>query len=78
LAKQDDPGGEKAALKERLRGMKFELDGVTYDSYMKKLQEREGVVEERIMGEEFTSQSVQLRVTPLGKVLNIGYLFEFV
>ena len=28
---------------------------VTYDSYMKKLQERKGVVEERIMGEEFRS-----------------------
>jgi len=32
------------------------------------LQERKGVVEERIMGEEFRSPSVQLRVTPLGKV----------
>ena len=37
-------------------------------SYMKKLQERKGVVEERIVGEEFRSPSVQLRVTPLGKV----------
>ncbi|PYL77928.1 MAG: hypothetical protein DMF26_02340 [Verrucomicrobia bacterium] len=59
---------EQAALEERLRRMKFELEGVTYDSYMKKLQERRGVVEERIMGEEFRSPSVQLRVTPLGKV----------
>ena len=59
---------EQATLEERLRGMKFELEGVTYDSYMKKLQERKGVVEERIMGEEFRSPSVQLRVTPLGKV----------
>ena len=59
---------EQAALEERLRRMKFELEGVTYDSYMKKLQERQGVVEERIMGEEFRSPSVQLRVTPLGKV----------
>jgi len=55
-------------LEERLRGMKFESQGVTYESYMKKLQERKGVVEERIMGEEFRSPSVQLRVTPLGKV----------
>ena len=59
---------EQAALEERLRRMKFELEGVTYDSYMKKLQERQGVVEERIMGEKFRSPSVQLRVTPLGKV----------
>ena len=58
----------KATLEECLRRMKFELEGVTYESYMKKLQERKGVVEERIVGEEFRSPSVQLRVTPLGKV----------
>src|SRR5215831_11554101 len=58
----------KSTLEERLRGMKFELQGITYDSYMKKLQERKGVVEERIVGEEFRSPSVQLRVTPLAKV----------
>jgi hypothetical protein len=59
---------ERAMLEERLRTMQFELEGVTYDSYMKNLQERQGVVEERIMGEEFRSPSVQLRVTPLGGV----------
>jgi len=63
-----DPGRERAMLEERLRTMQFELEGVTYDSYMEKLQERKGVVEERIMGEEFRSPSVQLRITPLGKV----------
>src|SRR5437667_4367531 len=64
------PGNSKevAMLEERLRAMQFELEGVTYDTYMKMLQERKGVVEERIMGEEFRSPSVQLRVTPLGKV----------
>ena len=55
-------------LEDRLRAMKFESQEATYESYMKKLQERKGVVEERIMGEEFRSPSVQLRVTPLGKV----------
>lgn len=59
---------EKAMLDERLRAMRFEFARVTYDSYMKKLQERKGVVEERIMGEEIRSPSVQLRVTPLGVV----------
>jgi hypothetical protein len=59
---------ERAALENRLRAMQFELKGVTYDSYMKKLQERNGIVEERITGEEFRSPSVQLRVTPLGAV----------
>src|SRR5438034_5519754 len=63
-----DPGRDKATLEERLRAMKFELEGVTYDSYVKKLQERKGVVEERIIGEKFRSPSVQLRVTPLGGV----------
>jgi hypothetical protein len=58
----------KSMLDECLRAMKFESQEVTYESYMKKLQERKGVVEERIMGEEFRSPSVQLRVTPLGKV----------
>jgi hypothetical protein len=59
---------EAAMLEKRLRAMQFELEGVTYQSYMKKLQERQAVVEERIMGEEFRSPSVQLRVTPLGAV----------
>src|SRR6266540_2957263 len=63
-----DPGREKAMLEERLRAMQFELARVTYDSYMKKLKERKGVVEERILGEEIRSPSVQLRVTPLGVV----------
>ena len=61
-------GKELALLEERLRAMQFELEGVTHESYMKKLQERKAVVEERIMGEEFRSPSVQLRVTPLGAV----------
>jgi hypothetical protein len=59
---------ERAMLEERLRAMQFELARVTYDSYMQKLQERKGVVEERIIGEEIRSPSVQLRVTPLGTV----------
>src|SRR5258708_3379124 len=58
----------KSMLEERLRAMKFESPEATYDSYMKTLGQRKGVVEERIMGEEFRSPSVQLRVTPLGKV----------
>src|SRR5438874_1892524 len=59
---------ERAATDERLRRMQFELKETTYDGYMKKLQERKGIVEERITGEEFRSPSVQLRVTPLGSV----------
>jgi hypothetical protein len=59
---------EIAMIQDRLRAMKFESPEATYDSYMKTLGERNGVVEERITGEEFRSPSVQLRVTPLGKV----------
>jgi hypothetical protein len=59
---------ERTALEERLRAMQFELKGTTYDSYINKLKERKGIVEERIMGEEFRSPSVQLRITPLREV----------
>src|SRR5713101_1887187 len=59
---------ERAELEDRLGAMQFELKGVTYDSYMKKLEERKGIVEERITGDEFRSPRVQLRVTPLGSV----------
>src|SRR5437660_9029346 len=64
------PGNSKelSVLEERLRAMKFELPDVTYESYMQKLEGRAAVVEERIMGEEFRSPSVQLRITPLGAV----------
>src|SRR5206468_10376515 len=44
VAGRGDPGRDKAALEDRLRAMKFELLGATYESYMKKLQERKGVV----------------------------------
>jgi pheganomycin biosynthesis PGM1-like protein len=59
---------ECAAVAERVRCMRFELADATYESYMEKLGERGGIVEERLMGEEFRSPSVQLRVTPLGRV----------
>jgi hypothetical protein len=60
--------GERSAILDRLRDMRFELSTVTFDSYAAKLQERGGVVEERITGKELRSPSVQLRVTPLGKL----------
>lgn len=65
-----EPGdaNERAAVEDRLRKMRFELPEVTYDDYVRKLAERGGVVEERIVGEEFRSPSVQLRVTPLGQL----------
>jgi hypothetical protein len=62
-----DPA-ERAGLEDRVGAMKFELAGTTYDDYMAKLAERGGIVEERIVGDEVRSPSVQLRVTPLGDV----------
>jgi hypothetical protein len=70
LAGLPEPGerGEIEALRERVRKMRLELEGVTSDEYARKLHERGGIVEERISGQEFRSPSVQLRVTPLGEV----------
>ena len=60
--------GEAEAVAERLRQMQFELAGTEFDTYVGKLSQRGGVVEERIVGTDFRSPSCQLRVTPLGKM----------
>ena len=62
-----DPA-EAAGIAERLRNMSYELAGTRYENYMAKINQRGGIVEERITGEDFRSPSVQLRATPLGKV----------
>jgi hypothetical protein len=59
--------GDAEAIEERVRAMRFEST-TTVDRYLAKLADAGGVVEELITGEEFRSPSVQLRVTPLGKV----------
>jgi hypothetical protein len=59
---------EAASISERLQSMTFEMTGTTYEAYVRKLNERGGIVEERIAGREFRSPSAQLRVTPLGQV----------
>jgi PGM1 C-terminal domain len=60
--------GEQAAIGDRARAMVFEHPGITFDRYAGLLAKHGGVVEERIGGEELRSPSVQLRVTPLGKL----------
>ena len=52
---------------ERLKGMQFESARQNYDMYMAKLAELAGIVEERVIGEEIRSPSVQMRITPLGR-----------
>jgi hypothetical protein len=67
LPPSGDPA-ERAAVEDRLRGMRFELQSATYAGYLAKLGERGGIVEERLAGVEVRSPSVQLRVTPLGEL----------
>ena len=63
-----EDAAEAAGIEARVRSMSFEHHGLAYDSYAGLFGEKGGVVEERITGEELRSPSVQLRVTPLGKV----------
>lgn len=59
-----------AAIAERVRAMRFENSKVNFDDYATKFLARGGVVEERVGvgAKEVRSPSVQLRITPLGKV----------
>jgi hypothetical protein len=59
---------EMDAIGERVRNMRFEYGGASYENYVAKLAQCGGVVEERISGLEFRSPSVQLRTTPLGEL----------
>lgn len=63
-------GLDDAAIVDRVRAMRFELGKVSFDDYAAKFRARGGIVEERvgIGAEEVRSPSVQLRITPLGKV----------
>ena len=63
-------GLDDAAIVDRVRAMRFELGRVSFDDYAAKFRARGGIVEERvgIGAEEVRSPSVQLRITPLGKV----------
>jgi PGM1 C-terminal domain len=60
----------ESAIIERLRAMRFELAATRFDEYWEKFRTRGGIVEERVGvgAEEVRSPSVQLRITPLGKV----------
>jgi PGM1 C-terminal domain len=60
--------GEREAVEQRVRAMTFELPTVTFEDYAAKLAEHGGIVEERISGEALRSPSVQMRVTPLGRL----------
>lgn len=59
---------DRTEIAERVKRMQFEAETVTFDEYESELAKEGGIVEERIVGDEFRSPSVQLRVTPLGDV----------
>ena len=52
----------------RRRRWSSRTPGSTSTTYLAKLDERGGIVEERVVGDELRSPSVQMRVTPLGEV----------
>lgn len=60
--------GEREAVIDRVRRMRFESSAMTLDKFARGLAEHGGIVEELIEGREFRSPSAQLRVTPLGDV----------
>jgi hypothetical protein len=69
LAGLPSPGSpeERETLRQRLRTMQLESTDTPYDVYVAKLAEG-GIVEERIVGSEVRSPSVQLRALPGGEV----------
>jgi hypothetical protein len=58
---------ERAGVVDRVRGLQLESPNVPREIYLAKLADG-GIVEERIVGQEFRSPSVQLRITPDGDV----------
>ncbi len=63
------PAAERhAAILECLRNMQLESPLVAFDVYVAKLESDGGIVEERIVGDELLSPSVQLRARPDGSV----------
>jgi hypothetical protein len=57
---------EVPELAHRLGTMTLEDSSIAIDAFLAKLAQRRGIIEERVVGEEVRSPSVQLRVTPHG------------
>jgi hypothetical protein len=60
--------GERALIEQRVERLVPEVDGVSPAAYLRKLAAHGGVVEERIIGRELRSPSVQLEITPAGAI----------
>lgn len=59
---------ERAEVMNRLQVMELESRTMPFEVYLAKFAEGGGIVEERIVGEDLRSPSVQLRVLPTGTV----------
>jgi hypothetical protein len=60
--------GERDEVMKRLEEMELESTTLTLETYLARFAENGGIVEERIVGHELRSPSVQLRVVPGGTV----------
>ncbi|GAB3074057.1 peptide ligase PGM1-related protein [Intrasporangium mesophilum] len=58
----------RARVEDRVGAMAFEDSTATLGAYLDKLAERGGIVEERIVGDEVRSPSVQMRLLPSGEL----------
>ena len=58
----------RSVVAERVAAMQLEDDSVSPATYLDRLGERGGILEERVVGDEVRSPSVQMRVTPLGEL----------
>jgi hypothetical protein len=56
------------AIAERVRSMQLESETTPFEAYLAKFEKDGGIVEERIVGEDLLSPSVQLRVRPDGSI----------
>lgn len=59
---------ERDEVSKRLLEMELESQTTPFDVYLAKFAENGGIVEERIVGDELRSPSVQLRVLPRGEI----------
>jgi hypothetical protein len=67
LVRVDGAEGAKQ-LEERVRSLELEDEELTVEEYLAALDREAGIVEERIVGDDFRSPSVQLRISPAGQV----------
>ena len=59
---------DRTEIERRVRELRLESSTTSLATYLVDLEREGGVVEERVVGEEVRSPSVQMRVTPLGEL----------